>query len=976
VSDSLEVGVIVDSCCKTRNFINSSVVESDTRIYPTWLNGSFEGGGRFISSGFIVIDSFCIKIKNDIIKTIMKPTKFFVIEGIKSEAIIGQQTIWQEDLYKVIELIDTIELGQVEEYEDLDNEVSAMTLDNSCEEDLELQEDLIKLVEEYEDIFATELEKEPADVTPFYFELKDDITDFPKALKGRERRQPTEWYVKARPLVQELLEAGVISRSNSTVYSHIHLAPKPNEPGAMRLTIDYKLINTITKSVGNVMPLIDSFLDWVAYIKPSYFCKMDLLKGYFQFPIQESCKHLTSFRFEDQIFQFNRLPMGLSQSVGYFQSIMTNEVLGDLTNEVAKVYIDDVLVVGHKENLITNLKKVFDRFREKKIRLKREKCDFGRRGVKFLGYYITGRGMQMTDEKMISFGEFKKPVDTTGIRRFLGSINYFRRFFKDLAKTALPLYKLGQGKKKAKVYWDKATYNAFEQLKAQAAEDIELRWPTSEGELLLFTDASEGCIGGWLGQRQGEKDADDEDVITPIHFFSKALSPSQRKWSVSDKEAFAILYGVLHLHQMLAGRKFTVFTDHKALLYMEKESASEKVERIKLKLSRYDITYQYIKGEDNIIADSLSRDFHNTAEEEDGKEIDAMVVELQSENATISAIAEDRQALLSYYHGPIQFGSRGHYAVEKTIECIRKDNMQWPGYEKEVKEFIENCSICQANRARRKSHHGLRTELHGEGPGDKWSIDMMEVGEDNAGFKYILVVIDNFTKWLTLRPTKTLLKEESSMHIWRILLEDGFPNEVRFDQGRTINNKFMKDLLGFLQVNGITTSARGHEENGIVERVIGEVREQLSKASQEGMKQKSTVDWHWLLPVIARNHNSNKHFSTGQVPAEMRFGHFNRIGGYEDQILVEEAARRALENKSEQKKRQNMEDRSNGGDIQPGQLVWMMNPRRDKRLLANARWLPGRIIGRAKDMCEVEYEDGTTVVNIALLRIRDGRIEV
>lgn len=205
---------------------------------------------------------------------------------------IGQETIYKEKLYPIIEQIDKIELGEEEseELEDLENRLEEieggqqviMSAMESTEKDKQLKIEIDALVLEFNDLFATELIKESADVTPFFFVLNDKTTELPKSLRGGERRQPQTWYEKARPLVQELLKAQVIRRSNSNIYSHIHLAPKPGTE-EMRLTIDYKAINSISKAAGNAMPLIDSYLEWVAHRRPKHFYKSNLVPSLFLF---------------------------------------------------------------------------------------------------------------------------------------------------------------------------------------------------------------------------------------------------------------------------------------------------------------------------------------------------------------------------------------------------------------------------------------------------------------------------------------------------------------------------------------------------------------------------------------------------------------------------------------------------------------------------------------------------------------------
>ena len=104
--------------------------------------------------------------------------------------------------------------------------------------------------------------------------------------------------------------------------------------------------------------------------------------------------------------------------------------------------------------------------------------------------------------------------------------------------------------------------------------------------------------------------------------------------------------------------------------------------------------------------------------------------------------------------------------------------------EREVREFISGCAISQQNIRRLRAHHGRVSDQQGEDTGDIWSVDIMELGEDTQKFKYILVIIDNFLKWATLRPLKTLEKEETAIILWRF----SFPNAIIYDQGRTVVN--------------------------------------------------------------------------------------------------------------------------------------------------------------------------------------------
>ena len=93
-----------------------------------------------------------------------------------------------------------------------------------------------------------------------------------------------------------------------------------------------------------------------------------------------------------------------------------------------------------------------------------------------------------------------------------------------------------------------------------------------------------------------------------IAFWGRAFEPHQVKWHTSDREMFAICFGILSFHHLLAGREFTVYTDHAALVSM-RESDSEKINWMKEKLTVYNWTARSIKGKENVIGDGMSRIF-------------------------------------------------------------------------------------------------------------------------------------------------------------------------------------------------------------------------------------------------------------------------------------------------------------------------------------------------------------------------------
>ena len=138
-------------------------------------------------------------------------------------------------------------------------------------------------------------------------------------------------------------------------------------------------------------------------------------------------------------------------------------------------------------------------------------------------------------------------------------------------------------------------------MKEKLCVPILLNFPNTTKEYLVYTDASDTCIGAVLAQET-------EGGERPIQYLSHHLSPSQCRWPIIEKEMFSIVFAVQKFRPFLYGNKFTVRTDHKPLKFLFKcEMKNVKLQKWAMQLSEHDITVEYIKGKDNVQADMLSR---------------------------------------------------------------------------------------------------------------------------------------------------------------------------------------------------------------------------------------------------------------------------------------------------------------------------------------------------------------------------------
>jgi hypothetical protein len=147
--------------------------------------------------------------------------------------------------------------------------------------------------------------------------------------------------------------------------------------------------------------------------------------------------------------------------------------------------------------------------------------------------------------------------------------------------------------------WNQIAANAFEELKTAIAACPILYFVDEFSPIYLHTDASDYGIGAYLFQLV-------DGVEKPIAFLSQTLTKEQLKWSTPEKEAYAIFIAFIKLEHLLRDVHFTLRTDHKNLTFLNTEG-SAKVKRWKLAIQEYDFSIEHIRGEDNMVADVLSR---------------------------------------------------------------------------------------------------------------------------------------------------------------------------------------------------------------------------------------------------------------------------------------------------------------------------------------------------------------------------------
>ncbi|KFM64846.1 Retrotransposable element Tf2 protein type 2, partial [Stegodyphus mimosarum] len=523
---------------------------------------------------------------------------------------------------------------------------------------------------------------------------------------------------------------------------------------------------------------------------------------------------------------------------------------------------------------------------------------------------IQGLGIETDQSKIVAIRNYPVPKTAKKLSSFLGMCSYYRAFIKDFAKIAEPLLKLKR--KKARFSWSAEANLAFQKLKDALTQAPVLKFPEGDKGLEISADASDFAIGAVLSQN-GQ----------PVAFFSRTLNETQRNYSATERETLAVLASVQKFRVFFGSSPVTVYTDHAAVtrLYSGK-NLSPRLIRWALKLQEYNLIIKHTPGKENVVADALSR----INLDENGSVIKiAMLTSkvLDSRETVIAELKKDPEFknIYNYLADPENFNHpdivpirnraenyelidgllfytkatnenheyrpvipasmrlnvleelhdcaiSAHLGIRKTVQRVR-EAVFFPELQKFTRAYVQSCPTCQLNNYVNFRPAGFLNSIKSEFPNQIIGIDLLGPYPRSKVNKsrYLLVIVDHFSKWLELIPLKRAsAKIVVDSILNKYILKYGAPLKVISDNGPQFVSKMFEEMCAKLGIRHLKMVPYRPQSN-IAERV----NRNVVKIIRSYVKNyHSTWDSH--INEFAFALRTAKHDTTQKTPAELFLG--------------------------------------------------------------------------------------------------------
>ncbi|XP_065182546.1 uncharacterized protein K02A2.6-like [Sycon ciliatum] len=766
-----------------------------------------------------------------------------------------------------------------------------------------------QLLEEFADVFDSS-QLPPMDGPPMDIQLQPGAE--PSCVRTA-RTIPFAYRDQIKSQLDSMVDDRIIEPvTEPSAWCHPIVLVEKKGTTEMRLTVDLRKLNDQVRRPTHPARTPH---DAVAAIgKARYFTKLDARHGYWQVPLSDDAKPLTTFITPWGRYQFLRNPQGLVSAGDVFNS-RTDAVFDRLTNFV-KVVDDGLVYDTELTTHFTHVRDALLRARQHGITLSAKKFVFGVPEVDYCGYHINTDGYTVDSDKTAAITDFPVPVNRTDVRSFFGLINQCSDFSPRIAQLSDPLRPL---LKSTNVFlWESAHTDAFNAVKAALASPPILSFFQPGRPLRLETDASvKNGLGYVLWQQQG-------DTWCILQCGSRFLSDAETRYAVIELECLAVTWAVRKCSIYLSGARFEVITDHRPLIpilnsYYLDQIENPRLQRLVLKLRPYQLHATWRKGTDHAFPDALSRhpvsdpcpdDELGESTASQGAAIRACMLDTSGGlkyHALRSAAQADAdyqclvqfivsgfpakrslmpESLQPYWNGhehlsidsglvmkgprlliPVALRQRvlsdlhaSHQGLTRTKSRARQI-VFWPRLSADIEHVVRSCDKCRLHSASQPKEPLRVDDRAPDLPFQHSSADLFEC----EGLQY-LVYVDRLTSWpCVAKLGRTASSADVIRSLRRWFPDIGVPEVLTSDGGPQFQSHVFAKFCDTWHIRHAKSSPHYPQSNGLAENAVKAMKSLIHKTTSNGdldvdSFQRALLEWR------------NTPNATGQSPAQALYG--------------------------------------------------------------------------------------------------------
>lgn len=646
---------------------------------------------------------------------------------------------------------------------------------------------------------------------PLFSNLSPDIR--PIACSSRRYSEAESAFIGKT--VNELIDQGLIRPSNSPWRAQVLVVDLDKPHSKPRMVVDFsRTINRYTELDAYPLPNIEESVKKMALNR--IFSTYDLKSAYYQIPILESEKHYTAFEAQGKLYEWNVVPLGVTNGPPAFQRVMDWLVTVENLRGTFP-YMDNISVAGPTvEEHDSNKNHFLETCSKYGLTLNEDKTVSSVRELKILGYLVSHNSIKPDPERLKPLLEMPVPNDPASLQRILGFFAYYARWVEKFSQRVGPLARNVQ------FPLSPDCVAAFNDIKQAIAGSCVI-CPNKHDPLVLESDASDFALAASLSQNG-----------KPVAFFSRSLKLHERKHASVEKEACAIVEACRKWSHYLSGRRFKLVTDQQAVSYMFSKQnhgklKNDKILRWRLELSTLDYEIRYRPGPLNVAADCLSR---------------------------VRCAASSNGLSLAQLHNELI-----HPGIVRLYHYVRTHNL--PYSLQDVKSVVGQCRVCAEIKPQfiRPSNPPM---ISAQRPFDRLSVDFKGMVPTNTRNRFMLTIIDEYSRFPWAFPCQN--SDSPTVIKWLTSIFDifGTPSSIHSDNGSAfISQEFRAFMLrkGISWSNSTKYNARG---NGQCERYNGVIWKGVQLALRS--RNLPLSNWELVLSEVLNTQRSLLCTATNSTP--------------------------------------------------------------------------------------------------------------